>query len=178
MPGAKSPIPPHEAAETAPRRAEPEAGAAELYRHHAAWLHGRLRRRLGAGAQADAEDLVQETYARAVEIARTQPISHPRALLLRIAGRLAVDHARRARHTASLPEGAAETAASPPDQEADLLLKQVVLSLPPRLRDAFVLSRVAGLSYNAIARELGVSVKTVEARMGRALALCAARLRG
>ena len=173
MPGAKSPkTPPSKEGDPV---GEPQAEA--LYRRHATWLQGRLRRRLGPGSAADAEDLVQETYARAVEIERSAPIGHPRALLLRIAGRLAIDHARRARRLAPLSDAAAERIASPSDQDSGLLLKQVILGLPPRLRDVFVLSRVAGFSYDRIADELGVSVKTVEARMSKALALCAARLR-
>ena len=140
----------------------------DLYRRHATWLHGRLRRRLGPGSAADAEDLVQETYARAVEIERSELISHPRALLLRIAGRLAIDHTRRARrlsHRCPTPPPSGSLRRS--EQDSDLLLKQIIVGLPPRLRDVFVLSRVAGFSYDRIADELGVSVKTVEARMSK-----------
>ena len=37
------------------------------------------------------------------------------------------------------------------------------------MRETFELSRKSGLKYNEIASVLGISVKTVEARMGRAL---------
>ena len=172
MPGAKSPRSPPTQVD-GPVQAE-EAG--DLYRRHAAWLHARLRRRLGPGLAAEAEDLVQETYVRAVELARAAPIRHPRALLLKIAGRLAMDYGRRAHRLAPLLDDTAEQIAAAPEQDADLQLKQIILALPPRLRDVFVLSRVAGLSYDQIAGELGVSVKTVEARMSKALAICAAQM--
>ena len=170
MPGAKSPIRPS----SGPDAAGPPSELAETYRRHSGWLHQRLRRRLGSAA--DADDLVQEAYARAVEIERTHRIRHPQALLLRIAVRLVVDHARRAKRLSPLSDADAERIAAPAEQESEVLLKQIILALPPRLRDVFVLSRLAGLSYEQIARELGVSVKTVEARMSKALTICAARL--
>ncbi len=41
--------------------------------------------------------------------------------------------------------------------------------LPSRCRQIFLLSREDGLTYPEIARVLGISVKTVETQMGRAL---------
>lgn len=41
--------------------------------------------------------------------------------------------------------------------------------LPDRCRETFELSRTQGLKYSEIATVLGISVKTVEARMGQAL---------
>lgn len=51
------------------------------------------------------------------------------------------------------------------------------MPLPELYRDVFILSRFTGMSYLDISRKLGVSVKTVEYRMSRALALCQAALR-
>jgi RNA polymerase sigma-70 factor, ECF subfamily len=42
-------------------------------------------------------------------------------------------------------------------------------SLPPRCRKIFVMSRLDEKKYAEIASELGISVKTVEAQMGKAL---------
>jgi RNA polymerase sigma-70 factor (ECF subfamily) len=44
-------------------------------------------------------------------------------------------------------------------------------ALPDRCREAFVLSRKEGLSYQEIADQMGISRKTVEAQMGKALKL-------
>lgn len=153
---------------------EPGAELDQLYRRHGAWLLTFVRRRFGHDA---AEDLAQETYLHA---SRTQAaVRRPRAFLARIATNLARDRARRemARPTLITGDPRQAMAASEPDQAQTLLLKQVILGLPPRLREVFLLSRFGGLTYEEIAKQCGVSVKTVEWRMTKALAICAARLR-
>src|SRR5437899_202312 len=57
------------------------------------------------------------------------------------------------------------------DQDEAVLLRQLVSALPPPLRDVFVLSRFAGMTNQDVAAACGLSVKTVEWRMTRALAL-------
>src|SRR5205085_12254216 len=54
-------------------------------------------------------------------------------------------------------------------EELDVAIQQAVASLPSSIREVFELSRSSGLKYSEIAQQLGISVKTVEARMGRAL---------
>jgi RNA polymerase sigma-19 factor, ECF subfamily len=61
-------------------------------------------------------------------------------------------------------------------EEIDAAVRQTVAELPPRCREVFELSRVHGLSYGEIARTLGISVKTVEAQMGKALRTLRERL--
>jgi RNA polymerase sigma-70 factor, ECF subfamily len=54
---------------------------------------------------------------------------------------------------------------------------QIALNeLPPRCREVFELSRVSGLKYAEIAEALGISPKTVEAQMGKALRILRERL--
>ncbi len=48
-------------------------------------------------------------------------------------------------------------------------LGRVMAALPPRSREVFLLNRERGLSYSEIAGALGLSIKTVESHMARAL---------
>lgn len=123
---------------------ELEAGAADrldsLFRRYATWLDGRLRTRLGPD---EAADMVQETYLRIAPY-DGDSIRHPKAFLLRVALNLVRDdrrrRARRARFLDQQPAAEAE-AASQLDQ---ILLKQIVLTMPPLYRDIFVLNRFGG----------------------------------
>lgn len=145
---------------------------AELIRAHGDWLCRALRRRFGQTVSP--EDILQETYLRASTL---RELRHPRAALLTIASRLAADHLRRRRtadrYVQSVGPG---DEGAPPDQVELVLLKEVLASMPESLRETFVLNRFGGLSYQEIAQRQGVSVKTVEWRIGKALAHCVSRL--
>ena len=153
----------------------PTSALEALFQRHYHWLAAALRRRYGVEA---AEDLAQETYLKLVRGDGAAHARHPRALLMRVASNLATDQRRRAwRESDARTEGADTDAVSiPPSQEPALLLKQIVLALPPKLRDVFILSHVEGLTHREIARLRGLSVKTVEWRMRKALVRCATAL--
>lgn len=61
--------------------------------------------------------------------------------------------------------------------DLDAALQRALHSLAPRTREVFLLSREHELTYAAIASTLGISVKTVETLMGRALRALRASLR-
>ncbi|MBD2702962.1 RNA polymerase sigma-70 factor [Spirosoma sp. BT702] len=50
-------------------------------------------------------------------------------------------------------------------------VEDLVESLPPQCRKVFMLSRFEGLKYQDIATELGISIKTVEVHIGKALTI-------
>ena len=55
-------------------------------------------------------------------------------------------------------------------------IQDAVEGMPPRCREVFVLLRTQALTYAQVAVILGISPKTVEVHMGRALAILRARL--
>jgi DNA-directed RNA polymerase specialized sigma24 family protein len=118
---------------------EPEAaeGLNGLYRRYAGWLDGRLRAHVGADQAAD---VVQETYLRAAPY-RSADIRHPKSFLLRIALNLVRDESRRLKrqHEALGDFGQEQSGAA--SQAEQLMLKQIILTMPPLYRDIFVLSR-------------------------------------
>lgn len=148
-----------------------------IHRRYGAWLKARLVRRYGL---QDAEDLSQETWLRLVPYQACDDIRHPKALLLRIATNLAIDRFGRRAKRGRLVDEVSKLdgwGIELPAQTDELLARQIVLGLPQPLRDVFVLSRVGGLTNGQIAEQLGISPKTVEWRMTKALAHCAAQLR-
>ena len=74
--------------------------------------------------------------------------------------------------SSSTPQADAEVT----QEELGIAVQDAVRSLPDRCREVFELSRVHGLKYAEIARTLGISVKTVEAQMGKALRTLRERL--
>jgi RNA polymerase sigma-70 factor (ECF subfamily) len=85
--------------------------------------------------------------------------------------------ARRGADRAAAP--AARDATAPAQlvsQEMDAAVREALAELTPRCREVFELSRTHGLKYAEIAHALGVSVKAVEAQMGKALRTMRERL--
>lgn len=149
----------------------------DLYGRYARWFRANLVRRYGA---EDAEDILQEAWLRLTPYQGVGAIRHPKALLLKIAANLVNDrYVRRKRdeafadHCARMDGWGVQQAS----QTEDIFTRQMVLGLPQPLRDVFVLSRFGGLSNSQIAEQLGIRPKTVEWRMTKALAHCAAQLR-
>ena len=55
------------------------------------------------------------------------------------------------------------------DFELESAILNAIAELPPQRKKVFMMSRVDGLKYHEIAAKLGLSVKTIEAQMGKAL---------
>ena len=99
-----------------------------------------------------------------------------RAYLFQAARNRALNYIRRQRVEA---RGESTIAAGMPTPEAadsearegelNVAIQAAIAGLPDRCREVFELSRIHGLKYSEIATQLGISVKTVEAQMGKAL---------
>ena len=134
--------------------------------------------------RAVAEELVQDVM---LELWRRRetlaPDGSAQAYLFQATRNRVLNHLRHLRiEQRSEPDVRGESSVTPQadavlaQQELDVAVQQAVRSLPDRCREVFELSRVHGLKYAEIASTLGISVKTVEAQMGKALRMLRERL--
>ncbi|WP_372821546.1 sigma-70 family RNA polymerase sigma factor [Pseudomonas parafulva] len=149
-----------------------------LYQAHHAWLRSWLRARVGC--REHAADLAQDTFVRLLRARQVSPLKEPRAYLSSVARGLMIDQFRRRalerayqESLACLPEGEA------PSEEHRLVildtlerLDRALQLLKPRVRQAFLLAQLDGLSIPQIAAHLEVSRATVERDLARALGTC------
>jgi RNA polymerase sigma factor (sigma-70 family) len=126
----------------------------------------------------DAEDVVQEAYARAFRYASGFRGGDPRAWLLAIVRNTCYGWLRKAR-TSGLAEAfdedvhSREVSGSNPEQQllrrADTALAGAALAaLPVRFREVLVLREMEGLSYKEMSAVLGVPIGTVMSSLSRA----------
>ncbi|WP_310636299.1 sigma-70 family RNA polymerase sigma factor [Delftia acidovorans] len=151
-----------------------------LYAGHHGWLQGWLRRRLGNAC--DAADLAQDTFIRLLTAPAgdLSALREPRAYLATVARRLLINHLRRqSLEQAWLQALAALPAPQAPSPEQQLLILQALQEvdamldgLPPKVRAVFILSQVEGLTYAAIAEQLGMGLRSVKRYMAQAMAEC------
>jgi RNA polymerase sigma-70 factor (ECF subfamily) len=139
-----------------------------------------------AGSREDAEELMQETYARAFRSWRSyQPGTNMRAWLLRILTNLNIDRGRqKQRRPPELPLEEGEyslldrlqqpaTAGSESEEQVIERLSQsdiveALAELPHDFRDVLVLIDLGGFSYQETAQILSIPVGTVMSRLHRA----------
>jgi RNA polymerase sigma-70 factor (ECF subfamily) len=127
------------------------------------------------GRREDAEDLVQDTYARVLARPRLLRRDDDLAYLLRV---LRNTHVSRLRAAAARPRTAQwAQVLDPPDPRSEwhpesrlevAELFAVIAALPEDFRDALVAIDVAGLSYGEAARALEVPEATITTRLHRA----------
>lgn len=143
------------------------------------FLSSRLRRQ-------EAEDVAQQTYLHLLQHPAPGEISNPAAYLYRTASNLAIDNIRRENTRLRYTETEAdpETLSSVTLEPETLLdnatrfehFTAVLEELPELCRHAFILNKLDGLTHGEIAERLGLSKKTVQRYILKALEHCAARL--
>jgi RNA polymerase sigma-70 factor, ECF subfamily len=142
-------------------------GFDELYEGAFGRLVGQLY--LVTGDLAEAEDAVQEAFARAAaRWGRVRGYAAPEAWVRRVAMNLALDGLRRARRQlAALARLRTGPAVVPPLSVDRVALADGLRALSRGARQAIVLHHLVGLPVDEVARELGVPVGTVKARLAR-----------
>lgn len=136
------------------------------------------------GSRAVAEELVQDLFLNIWQKRGELVIGNAVPSYLFTAARnRAINHLRRERRTGALDPAVVGRIDDPSVTGESALLELLDLQdaigrLPARCRLIFMLSRQQDMTYDEIARSLGLSVKTVEVQMGRALKALRSWLRG
>ncbi len=144
-----------------------------------------LRRYLQRLAKSgdDVDDIVQETFFRALQGDRLANVSNPGAFLFKTAHNLYIDRYRKQK----LEQGFAQqetgfTSSVPEDVEMHysemvLAYQHALAELPERCRQVFLLRRYDGLSNSEIAETLNISMRMVQKHLVKALEHFQRRLR-
>jgi RNA polymerase sigma-19 factor, ECF subfamily len=140
-----------------------------------------LSRRMSS--RAEAEDLAQEVYLRLLRVEEPEAIHDPRSFALRVASNVAYEWRMSARnrfeHTTDLMD--------PPDERGDPYRKLVhaqqmqrfsraLDTLSPIQRAIVLLHRRDGLTYEEIARIVGLSVQMVNKHLAKSISICKEQL--
>ena len=129
--------------------------------------------------RTEAEDLVQETYAKALKgFSSFHPGTNFRAWMYRILRNTFLTSRTGLRASASMPldaEDEMEISAGPEtpesiliDQSQQQLLQTAIEALPVHFREALLLCDVEEMSYQEIAETLSIPLGTVMSRLSRA----------
>jgi RNA polymerase sigma-70 factor (ECF subfamily) len=141
-----------------------------------------LRFLVAHGGDDAAEDLLQELWIR-VSTGSTAPVAHPLSYLYRAANNLMLDRYRSIRQSIRRDADWAEAQTTDPDtsdmpsgeralmaREQLQLAEQALNALGARAATAFRRHRLDGVPQKVIARELNVSLSTIEADLRKAYA--------
>jgi RNA polymerase sigma factor (sigma-70 family) len=140
-------------------------------------LRAWLVRAVPAGLQAD--DVIQEAYAKLAVVPSVDNIQYPKAYLFQVARRLISEHLRSAHvipieAVAELAQLQVEQEVRSPErivsahQELEQLL-HAIDELPGSCRAVFILRKIDEMPQRQIALQLNISERCVEKRMSRAL---------
>ncbi|MGA2709332.1 MAG: RNA polymerase sigma factor [Steroidobacteraceae bacterium] len=144
-------------------------------------LEPQLRRWLKRAAphSLEADDLIQEAYAKLAGLPTISNITHPKAYLYQTVKRLILDHIRRSKlvsieamaevaQPAVLEESLTPERILSGRQELERLYRAIA-RLPTKCRSVFLMRKFDDMPQKAIAAQLRVSENTVEKWMVRAL---------
>ncbi len=150
----------------------------QLYRRHTPRLYQFVLRLLG-GAEADAEDIVQEAWVRAVGgLSSFQWRSAFSTWLTGIGLNLVREHFKRHSRAGRYLEAMPDLQSLPTPYGARLDLERAIALLPDGYRMVLVLHDVEGCTHKEIARALGISEGTSKSQLSNARKLVRSLLQG
>lgn len=135
-----------------------------------AWLRARLF------SHEDVDDIIQETFMRVLTTKTKEEIEYPKAFLFSMIRNISYSRLRRKYASKQVYLADMEGQEFPdehPSVEESLvqnekmeLLSRAIQSLPKRCRQVVTLRKIYGMSNIDIARNLGISINTVETQGG------------
>lgn len=135
---------------------------------------------------SEAEDLTQDLMVRAIRSATVVEVANPKAFLFDVADKVLKDRLRRKYTRKAYMDAVrpmAQTRTEEITPEMQLASKQALAGalkaldvLDARVKDAFLMHRVQGLTHSEIARRCGISVSSVEKYIIKCLAVMAAHI--
>jgi len=138
-------------------------------------------------AVRDLDDIVQESYLRVWRARLGRPILSAKAFLFQVARHLALDVIRHNRGGPQIVSGdlsGLSVIDDKPDAAQTLsyhekveLVAEVLADLPKGCREILILSKFNQLRQKEVAARLGISERTVESQLARAMKLCEKQLR-
>jgi RNA polymerase sigma-70 factor (ECF subfamily) len=130
------------------------------------------------GNLADAQECVQEAYARAWQRwSSVRAADDPEAWLRTVAWRIAASRWRKTKNGIAAMARHGRPGHVPPPSPDSVALVAALKEIPEAQRRAIVLHHLVDLPVDEVAREMGVPVGTVKARLSRGRAALADILR-
>ncbi len=145
------------------------------------WLKSRY------GSQCDVDDVIQDALLKIFKAREKAELKSPKAFFFAVARNLAVDSLRKAKVAVTdalideevleiMDEGESVDEVAARNHELEILT-QAIQTLPERCRRVFTLSKVYGMTYNDIAKDMGISFNTVSAQIAIGLSKCTKYMR-
>lgn len=147
----------------------------QLYIHHHLWIFNFLRKKLGCTYQA--ADLTQDTFIKVMLKEDLDDVTQPRAFITHIAHGVMVNHVRRKEiEKAYLAYISYQPESQYPSPETKAIVLETLFQidemldgLKAKVKKAFLLSQLEGLSHGEIAKEMGMTVSSVRKYIAKAL---------
>jgi RNA polymerase sigma-70 factor (ECF subfamily) len=138
--------------------------------------------------EAEIGDLRQETYARVYEAAQRERPLQIKAFVFQTARNLIIDRLRRQSVVSletmadfdwlNVTDDAPSTEARVAARQELRVLQAALEELPPRCRQIVMLRKIEGLSQKEVAKQMGITVDTVENQVAKGMRLLAQAMDG